>query len=254
MRKNTILVINPKNKNIIKAIFNALVINMLDIIILGNRLEISKLCEEVNLNVDLLQIIECETEQKVCQRLNHYKNYKNIKGIIFDDFREDKIIDIFNYNNICQLIDFGIFKKSVFVVKNTVEINLKRCIIETIKLIEQLKINSLNVGVISLDKQRAVMKKKWLKKEFKFRNIDIIEINKIKKCKHNLIIFDDKILENEYICKIKTMVLPRTVQIKKASNVLIFDAKDLEFKNIFIQLVLLSKLTLFNNEINSQAV
>ena len=85
MNKNTILVINPVSKNIMKAIYNAIIVNLINIIIIGDRKIIYALCIELNINIQLLQIVDCNNIQNLNKKLEEYKLIKNIKGIIIDD-------------------------------------------------------------------------------------------------------------------------------------------------------------------------
>lgn len=252
--KKSVLVINPKSVEIMKAIYNILVIDALDIIILGNRDYISYLCSQINLNINLLQIIECENEEKISDVIKTYKSIKSINGIIVDGFRYEMLYELFKYREICNIVDFGIFKKSCFLVKNAIDSTYKKNIEETIKLIRSINLNSINTGIVCIDKQKGIMKKKWLKKEFNLKNVDIINKDKIKKCKYNLIVFDDRLTEIEYLNKISSKVLPKVTEINKASNIIIFDANGKVFKNIFLQFMFLSKTSLLNNQINTQAI
>lgn len=251
--KRTILVINPSSVNIIKAVYNALVTNLLDIIIIGDHLVITELCEKVNLNINLLQIIECNDKNEINQKLINYQKNNLIEGMIIDNF-DYKSIMRKDYHYICTMIDFAIFKQSVFIINNYKTSNLIKKISETISLINNLSIDYIKIGIIALNRDKALYRRKQIKKELGIKTVDIINIEKIKKCKYNIIIFEDKYLENEYIKQIKEMILPRIIEIKKTSNLYIFDAKQTSFKNIFFQLVFLSKVDLTNNKINSQIV
>lgn len=245
MRK-TVLVINPKSIDIMKAIYNILVINALDIIILGVREKIQKLCEEVNLDINLLQIIDCDNEEDIIKSYDKYKSIKDIKGIIVDGIKKDILYKKMKCNQICTLVDYGMFKKSCFIVNNTSGKNLSCNIIETIILLKSFT-SKISIGLICLDNTKATLKKKWLKEEIGIKKIYFMKKEKIKKCKCNMIIFDDELMEKEYINKIKKSICIKSTEINKASNMIIFDANGKVFKNIFMQFMFLSKTTLIND-------
>lgn len=253
MNKKTILVINPKSLNVMKAIYNTLVANLLDIIILGNRSIIYNLCTQINLNINLLQIVDCNTENDIYYKLKKYKEIKTISGIIVDDLKEEKLLNLYSYYSLCNLIDFGIFKKSVFLIKNTIKMNLLKNISDTIQIINNLNINDINVAIIG-DREKALEKRRIIKQGLGLKSVDIIDEAKIIKCKYNIIIFEDKYKEIEYLNYINKLVLPRIIEIKKASNIYIFDANNKEFKNIFLEIVFLNKINSLYNKINSQLI
>lgn len=253
MNKKTVLVINPKSINLMKAIYNNLVANLLDIIILGNRTNIYELCVKIHLNINLLQIVDCENENEIYLKLKKYKKIKNISGIIVDGINEEKILNLYSYHSICNLIDFGVFKQSVFLIKNTVKINFLKNIRDTIQLINCLDINNINVAIVG-EREKALEKRRIIKQELGLKSVDIIDENKIIKCKYNIIVFEAKHKEIEYLEKINKLTLPRIIEIKKASNVYIFDANNKEFKNIFLQIIFLNKVNLLYDKINSQII
>ena len=244
--KKTVLVINPKSIDIMKAIYNILVINALDIIILGFRQQIQVLCEMVNLDINLLQIIDCNNEEEIIKSYVKYKSVKEINGIIVDGINKDILYKKIKCNEVCTLVDYGMFKKSCFIVNNTLDKNFSNNIMETIILLKSF-INKINIGFVCLDNNQASMKKKWLKEEFGIKKMCCLKVNKIKKCKCNMIIFDDQLMEKEYINKIKKSICIKATEINKASNIIIFDANGKVFKNIFMQFMFLSKTALLNN-------
>ena len=58
MQKNNVVIINPKSINVMKAVCNAVMLDIVDIVIFGNKDSIKSLCEELNFNSNLLNIIE----------------------------------------------------------------------------------------------------------------------------------------------------------------------------------------------------
>lgn len=248
----SMLVVNPVSVNIMKAIYNILVLNKLDIIILGNRTIVYNLCNKVNLNINLLQIIQCNNESEILYRLKKIKGINNIQGIIYDEINQEKIFNIFQYHSICKMIDFGVFKKSVFLIRNTTKYNLINNIKESMKLINSFQFKLLNIGIVYSNKDKALLKRKILKQHLNIRNIDIIDIRKIKNNNYNIIIFDDKISEQEYIDKINNMVLPRIIDINIYNNIFLFNANKQQFKNIFFQFMFIQKLKPLNYQIYTQ--
>ena len=57
-----------------------------------------------------------------------------------------------------------------------------------------------------------------------------------------------------YTNSIINKALVRTVEIRKASNMFIFDAKGKSLKNVFIQLLFISKIDKLSNEVNSKVI
>ncbi len=254
MNKKTILIINPISINLMKGIHNVLITELLDLIILGNRNIINTLCNEINLNINSLQIIDCNNQDEIYEKLKQYSKIKNIFGIIYDDFNEELLLDVYDINSLGYLIDFGIFKKSVLLVRNSNKKDQYYCLNEMINIINNLNFDQLKISIVKSNKEKTNLKAKQIKQILNIQKIDNIDITKIKKCKYNIIIFDDKFKEIEYINKIKNMFLPRIIEIKKASNMFIFDAKNKEFKNIFIQFLFLNKINCLNNKVNTQAI
>lgn len=254
MKKNTVLIINPVSVNIMKAIYNALVINMLDIIILGDRKIIYALCMELNLDIGQLQIIDLLQLDDISVKVDEYTRMKEIKGIIIDDNISGKLIKKINTRHICSIIDYGIFLKSIFIIKYKNTNELMKNINETIEILNNLNQNNINIGLIGSKKETICKIKKEIKEKIKIKKVDLININKISKIKYNIIIFEDKIEEMVYTNSIINKALVRTVEIRKASNMFIFDAKGKSLKNVFIQLLFISKIDKLSNEVNSKVI
>lgn len=254
MKKNSVLIINPVSSNIIKAIYNAIVINLLDIIILGDRTIIYTLCKELNLDIEQLQIINLIEINDISFKIEEYIKINEIKGIIIDDNIDGNLIKKIKTKNICNLVDYGVFLKSIFIIKyqnyNVLINNIK----ETENIMRNLNIFNVKIGIVGNHKTEANNIKKELRKNFNYKKIDIINESKISNCKYNIIIFEDKMEEMIYLNNITNKVLVRRIEIKKASNVYIFDAKGKQFKNIFLQLLYLSKIDNLNNEINTKII
>lgn len=251
--KKTILIVNPTSLNLIKAIYNILTTNLLEIIIIGNREVIKKLCMQIHLNIDLLQLIEYTDENDIYQKILSCQKNHCVQGIIVDDFVNKQYLKK-ECNYICTMIDFNIFKQSVFIINNTKSNELINKIKETIVLLKQLQISTINVGIVTINKDKVIQRKKQIKNELGIKKVDLITEDKIKKSKYNIIIFEEKYKEIEYINQIHQMVLPRIIEIKIASNIFIFDALQQPFKNLFLQLIFLNKIDLLNNKVNSQVI
>lgn len=254
MNKNTILVINPISKNIMKAIYNAIIVNLINIIIIGDRKIIYALCIELNINIQLLQIVDCNNIQNLKKKLEEYKLIKNIKGIIIDDIPNGTILSSLTSKSICKIIDFGVFDKSVYLIKNTFNIIQIEKIKETIKIINSLNIYEINIGIITSNRKKSMEIKQTLEKRINVNKIKIIKENKIKKSKYNIILFDDMINEEKFLTEINNKILQRVIEIKKASNIYVFDAKQKELKIIFLQLLFLSKIDKLIEEINTKII
>ena len=116
MKKNNIIIINPVSINLMKAICNAMMSNIVNIIIFGNTNIIKQLCNKLNISISLFRIIQCNTENEILFKLQKYQECIPIHGIIIDELRDIKIKEKLKYNTICHMIDFGVFKKSIFVI------------------------------------------------------------------------------------------------------------------------------------------
>jgi len=254
MRKNTILIVNPVSKNMMRAIYNATMIKLLDIIILGNKDIIGRLCIELNMNIQLLQIVGYKDNEDLKNKLQKYKSIKEIKGVIFDTLQDKSISYFLKCKSICQIIDYGIFKKSIYLIPNAFSIIQFNKINETIKILNSLNIPIINIGIINSERKKSLKIKKEIECKVKVNSIQIIPEWKIKKCKYNIILFDNKIEEEKYLNRINNNLIQRIIEVKKASNILVFDAKDKETKNIFFQFLFLSKLDILVNEFNTKII
>lgn len=251
--KKTILIVNPTNLNLIKAIYNVLTTNLLEIIIIGNRNIINNLCIQIHLNIDLLQLIEYTDENDIYQKIITCQKNHCVSGIIIDEFINRPLIKN-DCHYICTMIDFNIFKQSVFIINNNKPMELINNIKETMIILRKLQINTINIGLIAISKDKALQRRKQIKNELGVKKVDIITENKIKKSKYNIIIFEEKYKEIEYIKQIHQMVLPRIIEIKMASNIYIFDAHQQSFKNLVLQLIFLNKINLLDYKLNSQVI
>ena len=248
MNKNTVLIINLTSENLMKAIYNAIAINLLDIILIGDRKIIYSLCKNLNYNINLLQIVDCTDKVSLYNIIDKYKNEKNIQGIIIDDKLEGNLFHYIKTNKLCKIIDYTIFNKSIFLIGSNDIKNLK----EVIKIINQLNIYTIKIAIISSNKHKTNSYKDLIRKEINYLKIDVINKNKIKKCKYNIIIFDDKIEELQYINDINNKTLIRIIDIKKTSKTFVFDASNKQLKTIFLQLLFLSKLNSMSFETYTQ--
>lgn len=252
MKKNTIVVINPVSVNVIKAIYNCVVSNILNIIILGNKNIIYEICNNLNINTHFFTIIDCLNEKEIIKNLFICIKEYELKGIILDEVKNSKIKDELNCKQICHIIDYGIFKKSVFLINDNTKTNIVDTINDIREILCSLDISNFNIGLISYEKEKSIIKRKYLKEQLHTNNVDIIDLNRIKK--YNIIIFGNKQLKSNFIKKIDEMILPRIIEINKASNIYVFDAKGKKFKNIFFEFVLLSKIDKLYYEFDTQTI
>lgn len=251
MKKNIVIIINPMSKNIMKAIYNALIINLIEIIIIGDRKIIYSLCIELNLNIEILQIVDVLEIKDINIKIEEYKKIKEIKGIIIDDCKNGNIIKEIKTNYICNLVDFGVFLKSVYIVNsNKYESNIENII----NITKGLNILNNNIGIVMGEKSRTIELKKKLRKKMIANKVDIIYQKRISKCKYNIILFESRLMERQYLNLLKEKVLVRNIEINKASNIYIFDAKNKSLNSIFLQLLFLSKIQDASDEVNTKIV
>lgn len=247
---NKIIVVNPKSTNMLKAIYNATMIKLVDIIIFGDLKKLELSCKQINLNTNLLTIIDCPTDQIVFKKLKEYKGMNLINAIIYDNISK-QIESVLNVESTVHLINYGVLNKSVFLINNkTTQLT---SIQKTIELMNSIGIENKSLGIVTKNEEIFMNKRKWYKKEFNFKNVDMIEVQSIQKCKDNIILFDSDIEKQEFLKELKMQLLPRYIEIKKASNHIVFDAKGMELRNIFFGIILISKLNA-NQKINAQAI
>jgi len=254
MEKNNVIVINPNSVNTMKAICNAIVSKLVNIIIFGDKQKIRLLCDKLNISIGILRIIECKTEKEIIFKLQKYQEQVLIKGIIIDELKDNNIKEQLKCIKICHMIDFGVFRKSVFLLHFSNKENIYTNLNEVFSLMNDLNIKEQSIGLISCNKEKAIEKRKQLKEQLKIDTIDIIDFERIKKGYYNIIIFETKQLKQTYINQINELILPRLIEISKTSNTIVLDAKGKKFKNIFFEFVLLSKLELKSNKIYAQII
>lgn len=247
---NKIIVINPKSTNMLKAIYNATIIRLVDIIIFGNIKDMELVCKQINLKTNLLTIIDCPTEESIYRKIKEFKGLNKVDVIIYDNVSK-QIESVLNVESKFHLINYGVFYKSVFLIDNrtTQLINIQK----TIEFMNILGINDLSLGIVTKNEEIFNTKRKWYKNEYGFKNVEMLETSKIGKCKDNVILFDSEIEKKEFLKELKMQIIPRYLEIKKASNHIVIDAKGMELKNIFLGIILASKLDA-NHKINAQAI
>ena len=116
MIKINIIVINPTSVNTMKAICNAIISNIVNIIIFGDKEKIKVLCDKLNISIGILRIIQCSTEKEIVFKIQKYQEQVAIKGIIIDEIKDNKIKEQLKCIPLCHIIDFGVFRKSVFIL------------------------------------------------------------------------------------------------------------------------------------------
>lgn len=254
MNKNQIIVINPVSINIMKAICNSLISNLVEIIIIGNKEIINDLCYKVNININVFRIIHCNNEKEMLFKLKQYQEKVKIDGIIIDELKEHKYKEIIKCEYLCHMIDFGVFKKSVCLLHNSCKVNIINDLTATIEILNMLSIITKKVGIVCYNYEKAVNIRDNIKKNLKIKDVNIVNLDSINQSDYNIIVFENKQLKTSYINKINEYILPKVIEINKASNILIFDAKGKKLKNIFFEFLFFSKLNQLNNEFNTQAI
>lgn len=254
MGKNKIIVINPVSLNIMKAICNSFLSNLVEIIILGNKEKIDKLCNKLNISINVFNIIHCNNEKEIVFKLHQYQEKQKINGIIIDDLKEYKYKELFKCEYLCHMIEFKEFKKSMFLLHSSNKVNLKISLNSIFSLFEILNIENIKIAIVGENKEKTSVIKENIKNNFNIDNIDIINLNLINKDNYNIIIFENRQLKESFINQINQYILPKIIEINKASNILIFDAKGKSLKNIFFEFLFFSKIKYLNNEFNPQTI
>lgn len=238
---NKILVIKPQNINLLKTIYNYLLLDTLNIIIIGNKNDIKSKCEIINLDYNILNIDSCEDDLLIYEKVNNYIKTENIKGIIIDNLEEKNILELFDNYTSCYMVDYKLFRKSIFVIEDNNYVSNYLNIKEIINLMDSLDIKKIKMAIVYKNKKKAVNIYKQIKEIFQLNKVNIINKIKPNKTKYNLIIFEDYDLQNKFINN-NTNRLTKVVQFKKISNTLIFNIENISFKNIFFQFLIVSKI------------
>lgn len=238
---NKILVIKPQNINLLKTIYNYLLLDTLNIIIIGNKNDIKSKCEIINLDYNILNIDSCEDDLLIYEKVNNYIKTENIKGIIIDNLEEKNILELFDNYTSCYMVDYKLFRKSIFVIEDNNYVSNYLNIKEIINLMDSLDIKKIKMAIVYKNKKKAINIYKQIKEIFRLNKVNIINKIKPNKTKYNLIIFEDYDLQNKFINN-NTNRLTKVVQFKKISNTLIFNIENISFKNIFFQFLIVSKI------------
>lgn len=246
--RNKIIVVKPKNSNLFKAMYNALMVQLIDIIVLSDIQSVNKICDRMNFNPHLLKIVNCENDAIIFKKLKDLSTSLLIQGIIYDNI-DSQIEETIKVSTTFNVINYGVFNKTIFIVNNME--NQMTNITEIKNVMANLNINNCSLGIVSNNELIFSEKRKWFKKQFLLKNVERITTENISKCKNNIIIFDNQDEKKDYMKELKYQIMPRYLEIKKASNILMFDAKGMELKNIFYIFILCNKLTT-NNKINTQ--
>lgn len=246
--RNKIIVVKPKNSNLFKAMYNALMVQLIDIIVLSDLQSVNKICDRMNFNPHLLTIVNCENDVIIFKKLKDLSKSSLIQGIIYDNI-DSQIEETIKVSTTFNVVNYGGFNKTIFIVNNRE--NQMTNITEIKNVMANLNINNCSLGIVSKNELIFSEKRKWYKKQFLLKNVERINTDNISKCKNNIIIFDNQDEKKDYIKELKYQIMPRYLEIKKASNILMFDAKGMELKNIFYIFILCNKLTT-NNKINTQ--
>lgn len=238
---NKILVIKPQNINLLKTIYNYLLLDTLNIIIIGNKNDIKSKCETINLDYNILNIDSCEDDLLIYEKVNNYIKTENIKGIIIDNLEEKNILELFDNYTSCYMVDYKLFRKSIFVIEDNNYVSNYLNIKEILNLMNSLDIKKIKMAIVYKNKKKAINIYKQIKEIFQLNKVNIINKIKPNKTKYNLIIFEDYDLQNKFINN-NTNHLTKVVQFKKISNTLIFNTENISFKNIFFQFLIVSKI------------
>lgn len=238
---NKILVIKPQNINLLKTIYNYLLLDTLNIIIIGNKNDIKSKCEIINLDYNILNIDSCEDDLLIYEKVNNYIKTENIKGIIIDNLEEKNILELFDNYTSCYMVDYKLFRKSIFVIEDNNYVSNYLNIKEILNLMDSLDIKKIKMAIVYKNKKKAINIYKQIKEIFQLNKVNIINKIKPNKTKYNLIIFEDYDLQNKFINN-NTNHLTKVVQFKKISNTLIFNTENISFKNIFFQFLIVSKI------------
>ena len=134
------------------------------------------------------------------------------------------------------------------------KVNLKSSLNSIFSLFNILNIENMKIAIVGENKEKISVIKENIKNNFNIDNIDIINLNLINKDNYNIIIFENRQLKESFINQINQYILPKIIEINKASNILIFDAKVKSLKNIFFEFLFFSKIKYLNNEFNPQTI
>ncbi len=256
--KNIVVVIAPYDKNMLKAIFNAMVIDLINIVVVGAKTQIVSLCQSIHLNANLLEIVDCSEEKNINNEVQKILNEQNVQGIVYGHYENLVAEKILKPEFEVEILNFTICKQLLFIANcyqgdNNKITDKKDFILETKKVMNDLMIYNHTIGLVTEDKNKVMeMEKKVLKKTLCNCKIDIISTKQIFKGKHNLIVFKNNDASTIFTETAKMSMQVKSIKIKKASNYYLVDAFEKDFKDIFFAFILLSKITLNKAEIKAQ--
>jgi hypothetical protein len=249
---NKILVISPYRAEILKAVINALVIKLVDVVIVGSKNKIIELCYLNDINYRLLNIIDASYELDICFKANEIIGSEPIKGVLFGDFPKSYQKNIVKVDYEISIVDTPSSSQLLF-VSNYIRDEFvgfeekKDAILAGKDFMRNLSINHCNIGLVSGDASRTLkIEKNVIKmdKDLINDNIEIININQIFEEGYNLLVFNDLNSSRIFVDTVLMNEKSKYASIKKASKQYVIDAHNMKLKDIFFSIFLLNKITL----------
>jgi len=255
---NKILVIAPYNVDLLKALVNAVVSKIADIIVVGEKNKIVEICFLNNINYHLFDtIIDQKFPIDICYAANIQIKRNAIKTIVFGDFPADLQHNIAIAPYEIDIIDIPRFKHLLFTCINTEAEYIgyeekKEAVVIASGFMRDLKINFCAVGLVCSNAnktsniERNVIK---MTPDLDVDLIDIIEPKDIFEKKHNLLIFNSYDANRIFLETLVNNDEVKCAKVKKASSKYLIDAKGLRLKDIFFSIFITNKLCL-NSEVS----
>ena len=247
-----ILVICPYEEYMLKAIIQTQVIDIAKFIIIGSRKRIIEKCYLKDINYQLLNIIDIDNELEICFKANEILNQDDVLGVIFGNFPASFQKNIIKLDNDISIIDVPKAAHLLIVPRyvNDEFISFdekKQAILTCKELLAKYNIEYFKIGFVTgkktctLDIEKSIIK---LDKELSNYKIDIITIDQIFSDKYNVLIFNNTDAANIFIETVLMLEKSKYANIKKASKHYVIDACEMQYRNLFFSIFMVSKLRL----------
>lgn len=252
MRMLKVLVICPYNLSILKAISNVLTVKLADITIIGNKKRIMELCYIYGITNRFFEVISADNEIDICFAANEQLKQSDFDLVIFGYLSKDFHKNIAIADIEVKVIDIPKIRHLLFAPINTKDTFISfddkiAAIIKAKEVMELLKIKHYNIGLIdNYESKTALIERNIIRMHPQLNNdaIDIIGIREVYEDAYNILIFNSRNSLNIFL---DTIVIDHNVKhasIKKASDFFIIDAFDMNSKDIFFSIFLISKISL----------
>lgn len=252
MNMLNVLVICPYNLSMLKAISNALSAKLADVTIIGNKKRIMELCYIYGITNRFFEVINGDNEIDICFVANEQIKQRQFDLVIYGYLSADFHKNIAIADIEVKVIDIPKIRHLLFAPIHTKDVFLSfddkiEAILKAKEVMELLKIKHYNIGLIdNFESKTAIIERNVIRMhpELDTDAIDIISIKEVYEDAYNVLIFNSRNSLNIFL---DTIVIDHNIKyasIKKASDFFIIDAFDMNSKDIFFSIFLISKINL----------